>query len=118
MDKYGPNITISLDLLENLYISQFEGAKYKSDTPTFYSKSKFGKISLKTEIVLDLLENLHTSNILTHSFPMYPFSIPWKQGLEKGYIGNKWVKSLDLKYKFREIGAKIKVIKFTRKLTQ
>ena len=30
---------------------------------------------------------------LTHSFQMHPFSNPWKQGVEKGYIGNEWVKT-------------------------
>ena len=37
---------------------------------------------------------------LTHSFPMHPFSTSWKhrkvfwcfQGVEKGCIGNEWVK--------------------------
>ena len=32
--------------------------------PIFYSKGKFGQVSPKTKILLDLLENLHTNNIL------------------------------------------------------
>ena len=42
-------------------------------------------------------------NVLTHLFPMHPFSTPWKhqktdricfQGVEKGCIGDKWVKEI------------------------
>ena len=43
--------------------------------------------------------------VLTHLFPMHPFSTAWKhqktlqfshvfRGKRKGYIGNKWVKQL------------------------
>ena len=45
----------------------------------------------------------HSRVILTRSFPVHPFSTPWKyqktlmvflffQGVEKGRIGNKWIK--------------------------
>ena len=44
-------------------------------------------------------ENQSFSDILTHPFPMHPFSTPWKpygflvfQGVEKRCIGNEWVK--------------------------
>ena len=31
---------------------------------------------------------------LTHSFPMQPFSTPWKhQRVNKRFFGNKWVKN-------------------------
>ena len=43
---------MSSDLLEILYTSQFEGAKYKS---------KFRKIGAKTKISSDLLKNMSTS---------------------------------------------------------
>ena len=44
--------------------------------------------------------SLHVSYKLTHSFPMHPFSTPWKhqKGVEKGYIGNEWVKGLGLSF--------------------
>ena len=31
-------------------------------------------------------------SVLTHLLPMHPFSTPWKQGVEKRCIVNKWVK--------------------------
>ena len=35
--------------------------------------------------------------VRSHSFPMHPFSTPWKhQEVEKGWIGNKWVTIKDL----------------------
>ena len=30
---------------------------------------------------------------LNNSFPMYPFSTAWKQGVRKGCTGNEWVKN-------------------------
>ena len=33
----------------------------------------------------------HGFLLLTHSFPMHPFSTPF-QGVEKGCIGNEWIK--------------------------
>ena len=35
---------------------------------------------------------------LTHWFPMHPFSTTWKcfQGVEKGCIGNEWVKQSEI----------------------
>ena len=42
--------------------------------------------------ILDLIEPCITNKILlTHSFPMYPFSTPRKQRVKKGGIGNEWV---------------------------
>ena len=59
-------------------------------------RNLFGKISRLKETTL--------SELSTHIFPMHPFSTPWKDektvrfsdvfgGVEKGCIGNKWVKN-------------------------
>ena len=47
-------------------------------------------------------------SFLTHSFPVHPFFTPWKHqvmlsGIEKGCIGNEWVKSQQLLKKMIEI---------------
>ena len=56
---FGAKIKISSNLLENIYTTQFESAKYKSDiSQFFYPKPKFEQISPKTKMLLDLLKNL------------------------------------------------------------
>ena len=57
---------------------------------------------LKSEVLLRFLVKLFVLKYLLlrslwkrclNLFPMHPFSTPWKlQGIEKGCIGNKWVK--------------------------
>ena len=62
MDKNGPNIKISLDLLENLHTSQFQGAKRDSDIGIYLNlnlsnlvaKLKFHQIYLKMCILVSL----------------------------------------------------------------
>ena len=54
---------------------------------------------------LTSLKRLYLTPLLTNLFPVHPFSTPWKhyyhltvfwyfQGVEKGCIGNEWVKGM------------------------
>ena len=79
-------------LLQNCVVS--------SSVTFFLMVSSFNSLRWRWKIISTIFEDL--SNIITHSFPMHPFSTPWKhqktlrfycfQGVEKGCIGNEWVK--------------------------
>ena len=44
-----------------------------------------------------------SNTLLTHSFPMHPFSTSWKhQGVEKGCIGNEWVNRVRMKLRSQD----------------
>ena len=63
MGKNSPKIKISLDLLETLHKSQFDGADYEPDIGIWvkYLKSKFRQFGAEIKISSDLLKNECTS---------------------------------------------------------
>ena len=83
-------------------IANYTGLQsYQKCTPPEKFSRKVGKSSYFKEDAWASASDHHTIYSLTHSFPMHPFSTPWKhqktvrsfQGVEKGYTGYKWVNS-------------------------
>ena len=70
--------------------SQQNGPKSTKKTPNAPEISVFSLYILKTFLLLLLRLYYWMESYL---FPMHLFSTPWKHwGVEKGWIGNKWVK--------------------------
>ena len=69
--------------------------EYSIDMVLVSYNNSNGSVIMLVAVVLKL------KDVLTHLFPKHPFPIPWKhktvrvfsyfQGVEKGWIGNKWV---------------------------
>ena len=78
---------------------------HNKDIRTTSLRHRFGVSIFHSEQVLHIFL-MFSSLSLTHSFPMHPFSTPWKhltvfwcfQGVGKGCIGNEWVKKVNIYY--------------------
>ena len=77
MGKNSPKIKISLDVLENLHPSQFEGAEYERIWHWYlkilYLKSGFRQSGAKIKISSDLLENVYNSQFEGAEYESYRF---------------------------------------------
>ena len=105
MDKNGPNIKISLDLLENLHTSPLEGVELRVWHQGFFIQNLYlAKLVRKLKsywITWKFAYKQYNNPFVPNAHFLYPLKtsenrkIFWCfQGVEKGCIGNEWVSKL------------------------